>query len=96
MKYLLVSLGGIEVWDGIITQFFVGNNLVQEANPLMAPVVKQGDFLLLKILGAFLCVLILWFLYQRFPKVTLAVTSIIFSFYIAIIVWNLQVILCTV
>ena len=92
MKYLLVSLGGVEVWDGIITHILAGSNLVSEANPLMAPIVKQGDFLLFKVIGAFLCVLILWYLYKWFPKVTLAVTSGIFVFYMAVVIWNLQVV----
>jgi len=93
MKYLLISIGGFEILDGIVTHVLVGNNLVQEANPLMAPIVKQGGFLLFKVIGAILCVIILWYLYKRFPKVTLAATSSIFVFYMAVIIWNLQVVL---
>ena len=95
MKYLLIWLSGLEISDGIITNFFVRNGLVQEANPLMESIVKQGDFLLLKIIGVCLCGLILWILYKRFPRVTLIVTSSIVMFYGAVIVWNLGVLFRT-
>lgn len=91
MKYLLLWLSGLEISDGIITNTFVRNGLVQEANPLMESIVRRGDFLLLKIAGVCLCGLILWTVYKRFPRVTLAVTSSIVIFYGAVIVWNLGV-----
>ncbi len=93
MKYLLILLGGLEISDGIITHFLVGNGLAQEGNPLMEPIVKEGNFLLLKVIGVLLCGLILWSVYKRFCKVTLIVTSSIVMFYGAVIAWNLGVFL---
>ena len=88
MKHLLVSLGGLETADAIMTHFFVRNGLVSEGNPLVAAIVRDGDFLVLKIIGAFLCALILWYLYQRFRKMTLIATSSIVTFYTVVIIWN--------
>ena len=98
MKYLitlLLLLCGLETLDGVLTQGAVTNGLVQEANPLMAHIVHEGNFLLLKIAGALLCAMILWNLYQRFPKLALSATSGIVVFYGMVMVWNFYV-LCVV
>ncbi len=92
MKHLLILLSGFEISDGIITHFLVRNGLVQEGNPLMESIVREGHFLLLKVIGVFLCVLILWGMYRRFPKVTLIATSSVVMFYGAVMVWNLGII----
>ena len=91
MKYLLILLSGFEISDGIATHFLVGNGLVQEGNPLMEPMVREGNFLLLKVIGVLLCVLILWSMYQRFPNLALITTSTVVMFYGAVIAWNLGV-----
>lgn len=91
MKYLLPMLSGLEILDGITTTFFVRHGLVQEGNPLMEPIVREGNFLLLKVIGALLCVLILWGMYKRFPRVTLMTTSSVVMFYGAVMAWNLSV-----
>ena len=91
MKRLLILLGGFEISDGIFTHLLVRNGLVQEGNPLMESIVREGNFLLLKVAGVLLCVLILWCLYQRFPRLILITTSSIVIFYGAVIAWNLGV-----
>ena len=91
MKYLLILLGGFEISDGIITHFLVRNGLVQEGNPLVEAIVMEGNFLLLKVIGVLLCVLILWDIYKRFPKVALIATSSVVMFYGAVMAWNLSV-----
>jgi hypothetical protein len=91
VKYLLFLLGGFEVSDGIITHLLAGNGLVREANPLMTSIVREGNFLMLKVIGGLFCVLILWYLYRRFRKMTLIATSSVVLFYGVVIVWNMWV-----
>lgn len=91
MKYLFILLIGFEVWDGIITQFLVRNGLVKEGNPLLEPIIMEGNFLLLKIIGVLFSVLILWGLYQRFPRLVLPATSSIVMFYGIVTAWNLNI-----
>ncbi len=91
MKRLLILLGGFEISDGIITHFLVRNGLVQEGNPLMESIVREGNFLLLKVIGVFLCVFILWGMYRRFPKATVITTSSVVMFYGAVMAWNLSI-----
>ncbi|HEY90217.1 MAG TPA: hypothetical protein G4O07_00110 [Dehalococcoidia bacterium] len=95
MKYLLPLLCGFEISDGIITQLLVANGPFVEANPLMAPVVGDGNFLLFKVVGVILCALILLKLYRYFPRVTLLTTSSIVTYYGAVIGWNLSLFLVT-
>lgn len=56
MKYLLVMLSGLEFFDGVFTDILARTGLVREANPLMEPIIRKGDFLLFKITGIILCV----------------------------------------
>ena len=89
MKYLLALLCGFEVSDGVITHVLVSSGQFREGNPLMAPIVGDGNFLLLKIVGVLICALVLLKLYQRFPRVTILTTSSVVTFYGAVIGWNL-------
>jgi len=91
MKRLLILLAGFEIADGIITHLLVRGGFVQEGNPLMAVVVREGNFLMLKVIGALLCVWILWLLYRRFRRVAMITTSSIVLFYGAVMIWNLGI-----
>lgn len=91
MKCMLALMGGLGIWDGMITHFLVGNGLVREGNPLIAPIVGESNFLLLKIIGAIISALLLWHIYKRFPILALATTSSVVIFYGAVMIWNLMI-----
>ncbi len=93
MKYLLILFSGLGISDGLMTDFFVRNSLVQEGNSLMEPVIRDGNFLLLKITGVIICGFILWTVYKRFSRAVLITVSSISVFYGLVIIWNLSVIL---
>ena len=95
MKYLLTLLCGFEISDGLITHFLVNHGQFREGNPLMAPIVGEGSFLLLKVVGVLLCALALLRLYQRFPRVSVVTASSVVTFYGAVIGWNLSLFLTT-
>ena len=90
MKYLLGLLAGFVVADGILTRFLVGNGLAREGNPLLVPIVGESNFLVLKVVGAILCVLLLWDIYRRLPRLAVISTSCFVVFYAAIVFWNLS------
>ena len=89
MKYLLGLLIGLEISDGVVTQFLVEGGLAREGNPFLRSIVGEANFMVLKVVGAILCVLILWDIYKRFPKVALISTSCFVMAYGAIVLWNL-------
>ncbi|MFC1902767.1 DUF5658 family protein [Chloroflexota bacterium] len=95
MKYLLGLLAGFVISDGLLTYFLVRNGLAREVNPLLVPIVGEGNFLVLKVVGAILCVLILWDIYRRFPKLALISTSCFVVVYGAIVAWNLSIFFIT-
>jgi hypothetical protein len=91
MKYLLGSLAGLVISDGLLTHFLTRHGLAREGNPFLVHIVGQDIFLVLKIIGASLCVLILWDIYRRFPKLAIICTSCFVGVYGAIVTWNLGI-----
>jgi hypothetical protein len=93
MKYLLGILVVLVVLDGILTRFLIDGNLAREGNPLLAGIVGEDIFMVLKIAGAMLCALILWDVYKRYPRIGRIVTWCGVVFYSGIILWNSSFIL---
>lgn len=91
MKFLLTAMGFLKISDGVMTDYLVRHGSVREGNPLMSGIVTDGNFLLLKIAGALLCVLALWALSRRLPRLSKATTLGVIVFYAAVITWNLGV-----
>ena len=90
MKYLLGLLILFEISDGVLTHFLVINGLAREGNPLLRPIVGEFNFLVLKVVGVFICALILWDIYRRYPKLALMATSCFVVVYAGIVLWNLS------
>lgn len=91
MLFALLLMAQFQFWDGLITQVFVSSGLVKEANPLMAPLVFDGSFLPIKLLGIAVMLSLLWILHKRFPRMALTAASLISAFYIFVIAWNFMV-----
>ena len=90
MKYLLGLLILFEISDGVLTHFLVRGGLAREGNPLLLPLVGEVNFLVLKVVGVFICALILWDIYKRYPKLALVATSCFVVVYGGIVLWNLS------
>ena len=88
MKYLLGLLVAFTVSDGLLTYFLIRHGLAREGNPLLLPILGEGSFLAIKMVGTVLCVLILWDIYRRFPRLALITTSFFVVVYAGIVVWN--------
>jgi hypothetical protein len=88
MKYLVILLCSLEILDGIITHWAVTKGLVQEANPLMAHIAGNWDFLLLKVVGALLCALVLFSVHRYFPRIALTGAQSAVTFYWIVLVRN--------
>ncbi len=88
MKYLLGLLAGLVILDGLLTYFLVRSGIAREGNPFLSRIVGEDNFMVLKVVGAILSVLILWDIYRRFPKLALISTSCFVVIYGAIVIWN--------
>ena len=95
MRYMLYTLFGLIVADGLITQFLVTNGHASEANPFLQAWVGQELFLAIKVSGAFLVTLLLWTKYNTKPKLIYTTTAVFLVFYTSIVFWNLSVFLIT-
>ena len=81
----------LQALDGILTHNAVNGGLVQEANWLVERVVSEGSFPLFKLIGAFLCVILLLVIYKRFPNLALLTASTVVIFYGITMTWNLYI-----
>jgi len=93
MKYLLGLLAAFVISDGLLTYFLIESGLAREGNPFLVPIVGEGNFMVLKVVGAILCVIILWDIYKRFPKLALISTSCLVVVCGVIVIWNLGIFL---
>ena len=88
MKYLLGLLVGFEILDGVMSDFLIRGGLAREGNPFLLPLVGGVNFLIIKVVGVFICALILWDIYKRAPKLALISASIFVTFYGGLVLWN--------
>ena len=87
--YLLGTLLSLVVADGIISQFLIKSGIGQEGNPFLRTIVTEGNFLIIKMCGAIICVLVLWNMARRSPRLIFIVSVILVAVYTAILFWNL-------
>jgi hypothetical protein len=91
IEYLLGTLLSLVVADGLISQFLIKSGIGQEGNPFLKALVAEGNFLIIKMCGAVVCVLILWNMARRVPRLVFIVSVSLVSVYTAILFWNLAV-----
>ena len=91
VRYLLYTLFGLIVADGLITQFLVTGGHGSEGNPFLRAWVGQGWFLVIKVSGAFLATLLLWINYNKEPRAVYTITVAFLVFYTVVVFWNLFV-----
>jgi len=95
VRFMLYTLFGLIVADGLITEFLVTNGHAIEVNPFLQAWVKQHLFLAIKISGAFLATLFLWIKYNSMPRIIYTATVFFLVFYTGVVFWNLFVYLTT-
>jgi hypothetical protein len=91
IEYLLGVLLSIIVADGIISQFLIEEGLGYEGNPFLKTLATDSNFLIIKMCGAIISVLILWNLAKRKPRLVLIFSSIVVFIYTAILFWNISI-----
>jgi hypothetical protein len=93
IEYLLGTLLSLVVADGLISQFLIKNRLGHEANVFLRVLVIENDFLVIKMCGAILCVIILWNIARRLPRLIFIFSTCLVGLYTAILFWNIAVFL---
>ena len=94
---LLILLWGalfsLVVADGLITEFLIAEGFAWELNPFLADLIGGSKFLILKILGAILAILILRDVSRKHHRIALAATCFFLFIYTLIVFWNIGVFL---
>jgi len=93
VEHLLGTLLSLVVADGLISQFLIKSGLGQEGNPFLRVLVTENDFLIIKMCSAILCVLILWNIARRLPRLIFIFSTCFVGLYTAILFWNIAVFL---
>lgn len=93
IEYLLGTLLALVVADGLISQFLIKGGLGQEGNPLLRVLVTENDFLIIKMCAAIVCVLILWNIARRLPRLIFIFSACVVGLYTAFVLWNIAVFL---
>jgi hypothetical protein len=86
---MLYALFGLVVADGVLSNFLVSHNLGWEWNPFLKTLVGGEQFLLIKVCGALLVMILLWNTYRKQPVMAVIGSLCSLAFYTAIIYWNL-------
>ena len=94
--FLLAMMAQLQLWDGIITQAFVMNGVVRESNRVAAHLLGEGNYLLLKMAGILVCLVLLWVIGRRYPALAKLTASVVCIFFLAVIVWNFLVLFSVV
>jgi hypothetical protein len=93
IEYLLGTLLSLVIADGLISQFLIKSGLGYEGNPLLRVLVMENDFLIIKMCSAILCVIILWNIARRSPRLIFIFSTCFVGLYTAILFWNIAVFL---
>jgi hypothetical protein len=73
--------------DAVVTHYMVDSGLV-EANLLLARLVGTPAFLPVKICGGALCVLLIWDVHRRHPRLATVITTILVACFTVLVMWN--------
>lgn len=96
IEYLLGTLLSLIAADGIISQFLIKEGFGYEGNPFLRTLAIDNDFLIIKMCGAIICVIILWNLAKRKTRLVLIFSSIVVFIYTAILFWNISIYIVSV
>ena len=88
MKVLLSLLVTFVITDGLLTELLLSGGRAREGNPLLAPLVGNIGFIVLKVVGSLVCAFILWDIYRRFPRMALIAAWFFVIAYGAVVIWN--------
>jgi hypothetical protein len=86
--YLLFLLVALVIADGLITQSVVDAGLGREVNPFLQNLISNGNLIGFKIVGALVCIFILWDIYRRHSNLAVISTVVLIAAYTGIVYWN--------
>ncbi|MDD5287993.1 MAG: DUF5658 family protein [Dehalococcoidales bacterium] len=93
MKYLSAILIALVTVDGILTNLLIKYDIAREGNPFLKVLAGEGIFLAVKLVGAILCVLLLWDIYRHWHKLAFISICFFVGIYAVIVGWNMALLI---
>lgn len=81
------------VADGALTNLLIQKGIAREGNLFLVGVAGERGLIILKVVGVFVCILILWDIYRRNARLAFWTSSIFLLIYVCIVAWNLCLLL---
>jgi hypothetical protein len=78
----------LEIADGVLTNILIKEGIAREANPILANIAGERGFMIAKVVGVLLAVVILWDIHRRFPRLALWTGAAFLFIYAGIVAWN--------
>lgn len=78
------------VMDGVLTNLLIQKGIAREANPFLVNIAGEHGLIILKVVGVFACIVIIWDIYRRNPNLAFWASSIFMLIYSSIVAWNLH------
>ncbi len=83
----------MDIADGVLTDILINKGIASEANPFLLGIAGKSGFMLVKIVGVLLAVLILWDVHRRHPRMAFWASATFALIYIGIVAWNLYLLI---
>ncbi len=78
------------VADGVLTNLLIQKGIAREGNPFLVGIAGEHGLIILKVIGVLVCILILWDIHRRIPRLAFWTSSIFLFIYTCIVAWNLR------
>jgi hypothetical protein len=91
--YILGALILLEISDGVLTNILIREGLAREANPVLVGIAGETGFMIAKVVGVLLAVVILWDIHRRFPRLAIGTGVVFLLIYAGIVAWNARLLI---
>lgn len=89
----MIILAVMVVADGVLTNLLIQKDIAREANPFLVGIAGEHGLIILKVVGVLICILILWDIYRRNPRLAFWTSSVFLLVYSCIVAWNLRLLI---
>lgn len=77
----------------MLTNILIREGIAREGNPFLVNIAGDSGFLIIKIVGVLLAVLILWDIHRRYPRLAFWTASAFLIIYGGIVIWNARLLI---
>jgi hypothetical protein len=88
---LLIPAATFQMWDAVMTFFYVNLGLAVEGNPIMSHFLQTGSFISIRFFSIAIDIYLIGCLSRYSPKLAKIATACVLILYVAVVYWNYYV-----